>query len=197
MSLTRSMLKGMGLTEEQVSAIIEEHTSVTNALKEERDAYKKDAAKLPAVQKELDALKAGDGNDWEKKYNDEHDAFEKYKKDVTDKETLQNVKAAYRKLLKEANIDEKRFDTITRVTDFSKMKLTKDGALEGAEDLTKAIEKDWADFVVTTGKKGADVDNTGNNGTGKPMTKNDIMAIKDHTERQKAIAEHLDLFVNK
>ena len=194
MSLTRSMLKGMGLTEEQVSAIIEEHTSVTNALKEERDAYKKDAAKLPAVQKELDALKAGDGNDWEKKYNDEHDAFEKYKKDVNDKETLNSIKAAYRKLLKEANIDEKRFDTITRVTDFSKMKLTKDGALEGAEDLTKAIEKDWADFVVTTGKKGADVDNTGNNGTGKPMTKNDIMAIKDTAERQKAIAEHIDLF---
>lgn len=197
MSLTRSMLKGMGLTEEQVSAIIEEHTSVTTALKEERDAYKKDAAKLPAVQKELDKLKEGDGNDWEKKYNDEHDAFEKYKKDVADKETLQNVKAAYRKLLKDANIDEKRFDTITRVTDFSKMKLTKEGSLEGAEDLTKAIQKDWSDFIVTTGTKGADVDNHGNTGSGKPMTKTEIMAIKDTAERQKAIAEHIDLFTGK
>ena len=35
MSLTRAMLKGMNLTEEQVSAIIDEHTSVTSALKEQ------------------------------------------------------------------------------------------------------------------------------------------------------------------
>ena len=32
MALTRAMLKGMGLTEEQVSAIIEEHTNVTSGL---------------------------------------------------------------------------------------------------------------------------------------------------------------------
>lgn len=188
------MLKGMGLTEEQVSAIIEEHTAVTNALKEERDQYKKDAAKLPAVQKELDALKAGDGNDWEKKYNDEHAAFEKYKGDVESEKTLSNIKAAYQKLLKEANVDEKRFDTITRVTDFSKMKLAKDGTLEGADDLTKQIAKDWADFVMRSRKEGAGVDDHGNTGSGKPMTKKEILAIKDTAERQKAIADNIDLF---
>ena len=31
MAVTRNFLKGMGLTEEQVSAIIEEHVSTTNA----------------------------------------------------------------------------------------------------------------------------------------------------------------------
>ena len=87
MALTRAMLKGMGLTEEQVSAIIEEHTNVTSALKEQIKEYKADAEKLPGVQKELDDLKNDtSASDWEKKYNDEHTAFEAYKKDISDKE---------------------------------------------------------------------------------------------------------------
>ena len=52
MALTRNMLKGMGLTDEQVSAIIDAHTDTTDALKAQRDQYKADAEKLPAVQKE-------------------------------------------------------------------------------------------------------------------------------------------------
>ena len=69
MALTRAMLKGMQLTEEQVSAIIEEHSNTVQGLKDEIKKYKADAEKLPEVQKELDKLKEGDGNDWEKKYN--------------------------------------------------------------------------------------------------------------------------------
>ena len=62
MALTRSFLKGMGITDEQISAIIEAHTESTDALKAQRDNYKAYAEKLPAVQQELDTLKAkGDG----------------------------------------------------------------------------------------------------------------------------------------
>ena len=46
MALTRAFLKGMGLTEEQVSAIIEAHTDSTEALKAQRDQYKRDADQL-------------------------------------------------------------------------------------------------------------------------------------------------------
>ena len=69
MAVTRSFLKGMGLTDEQVSAIIEEHTNTVNGLKEARDTYKADAEKLTAVQKQLDDLKANSGDDWKEKYN--------------------------------------------------------------------------------------------------------------------------------
>jgi hypothetical protein len=34
-------------------------------------------------------------------------------------------------------------------------------------------------------------------GTGKPMTKADIMSIKDAAERQRAIREHMELFTNQ
>lgn len=150
MALTRAMLKGMGLTEEQVSAIIEEHTNVTSALKDQIKEYKTDAEKLPGVQKELDDLKKDtSASDWEKKYNDEHSAFEKYKTDIDNKEKSEKIKSAYKKLLTECKVGEKHLDSILRVTDFSEMKLGEDGSLEGAEDLKTKIGSDWSGFITT------------------------------------------------
>lgn len=154
MALTRAMLKGMGLTEEQVSAIIEEHTNVTSALKEQIKEYKVDAEKLPGVQKELDTLKKDtSASDWEKKYNDEHSAFETYKKDVANKETAAKVRSAYKNLLSECKVGDKHIDSILRVTDFSGMKLTKDGALDGVDKLKEKIGSDWSGFITSTETK--------------------------------------------
>lgn len=159
MALTRAMLKGMGLTEEQVSAIIEEHTNVTSALKEQIKEYKADAEKLPGVQKELDDMKKDtSASDWEKKYNDEHSAFETYKKDVADKETAAKIKSAYKKLLTECKVGDKHIDSILRVTDFSGMKLTEDGSLDGADALKEKIGSDWSGFISISGAKGAEVE---------------------------------------
>lgn len=193
MALTRAMLKGMQLTEEQVSAIIEEHSNTVQGLKDEIKKYKVDAEKLPEVQKELDKLKEGDGNNWEKKYNDEHKAFEDYKKEVADKEATAKVRSAYRKLLVENGVGEKHVDAVLRVTDFSNVKIDKEGKLDNADKLAESIKSEWAGFITTTGTKGAPVDNPpgGNKAT---MTKDDIMKIKDTSERQKAIAENIDLF---
>jgi hypothetical protein len=140
---------------------------------------------------EDNATKAGK---WEDKYNKEHEAFEKYKTDTEAKATLNAVKDAYKKLLTEANIDPKRHDAILRATTFDDKKLGADGALENADKLKEAIEKDWADFKVTTTTKGANVENPpANNGKAK-RSKDEIMSIKDTSERQRAIAENLDLF---
>lgn len=171
MALTRAMLKGMGLTEEQVSAIIEEHTNVTSALKDQIKEYKADAEKLPGVQKELDDLKKDtSASDWEKKYNDEHSAFEKYKTDITDKEMSEKIKAAYRGLLVECKVGDKHVDSIMRVTDFSEMKLADDGSLEGADKLKEKIGSDWSGFIPSTGAKASEDPATppGGNGGNEP-----------------------------
>ena len=52
MALTRKLLKGMGLTDEQVDTIIEAHTDTVDGLKAEIGRYKADAEKLPGTQKE-------------------------------------------------------------------------------------------------------------------------------------------------
>jgi len=54
MALTRKLLKGMGLTDEQVDTIIEAHTDTVDGLKADIAKYEGDAKKPPGVQKELD-----------------------------------------------------------------------------------------------------------------------------------------------
>ena len=191
MSLTRKMLKGMGLTEEQVDSIIEEHTSVTDSLKEQARKYEADAKRLADVQKELDSLKSGT-DDWEAKYNDEHKKFEDYKKSVDDEKHQNAVKSAYKALLKAQNVDEKRIDKILKVTDLASLKLGKDGKFSNEDDLVENIKSEWSDFIVSTSQSGAKVDTPPAGGT--KMTKEQIMSIKDASKRQEAIANNLDLF---
>ena len=203
MALTRRFLKSMQLTDEQIESVIEEHTATVDGLKEQIRTYKEDAEKLPDTQKKLaDAEKDLAGktkeleaaNDWKAKYEKEHSDFDKYKTQVDEEKTAENIRGLYRGLLKENNIDEKRYDDILRITDMSTMKVGQDGKLEGAEDLSKEIAEKWSGFVVKSENRPAPVDNPPANNGGNSMTKEDILDIKDTAERQKAIAEHLDLF---
>lgn len=186
------MLKGMGLTEEQVSAIIDAHAETVDGLKESLKTAKADADKLKSVQKELDDLKANSGDDYKTKFEKEHADFEEYKKTVAGEKATAEKRSLYRELLKECGVDAKRIDTVMRVVDLDKVKV-KDGKLENTEDLEKTVKEEWADFITTTSTRGANVQ-TPPNSTGTKKTKTEILAIKDTAERQKAIAENLDLF---
>ena len=69
MSLTRKMLKAMGIEEEKIDQIIEAHSETVDSLKADRDSYKEDAEKLKAVQKELDDLKAKGDDGWKEMHD--------------------------------------------------------------------------------------------------------------------------------
>ena len=160
MALSRALLKGMALTDEQVQAIIDAHRETVDGLKDEIAKFKEDAERLPGVQKELDDLKKDTSSgDWQKKYEDEHKAFEDFRKDIETKESVAKVKEAYKKLLKEENINDKHLDAVLKVTDFSGLKLKSDGTLDGADKLKESIKTEWADFVVKTSEKGSGVEN--------------------------------------
>lgn len=153
-------MAALGIETDKIDEIIEAHTETVNALKDERNAYKEDAEKLPGVQKELDELKEAaekDGeNPYKAQYEDLKKEFDDYKADVDAKETKAKKTDAYRKLLKDAKVSEKRIDSILRVSEIDKLELDKDGALKDAETLKKNIETEWADFIVTEGEKGAE-----------------------------------------
>ena len=97
MAFTRKFLESAGLTEAQVSAVMEEHVSVTDALKKERDGYKEQAESIPDLKKQIDGYK--NGEDWEKKYKETLKAFDDFKKDQSAKETANKIRSEYRKLL--------------------------------------------------------------------------------------------------
>lgn len=191
MALTRAFLKGMNLTEEQVSAIVEANSESLAGVIEERDKYKAEAKKVAELEKKLKGFETSD--DWQKKFTDEHKAFEDYKKDIASKEKLAKVQSAYKALLKESGVDEKRIDSIIRVTDFSNIKLTDDGKLDNSEEITKKIKEDWSGFIVEKRTEGAKVPTPIASSPSK-RTKEEIMAIKDGAERRKAIAENPELF---
>lgn len=154
MALTRSYLKGMGITDEQVEAIIEAHTEVTNVLKAQRDDYKEKAEKLDDVQKELDSLKTGD-NDWKTKYEKEHSDFEAFKTAQAEKDTLANKSEAYKALLTEAKVTDKAHKMIIKGTDFSAMELDENGKLKDADKLMENIKSEYADWITQVKEGGA------------------------------------------
>lgn len=193
MALTRKMLKGMSLTDEQIDTIIEAHTDTTDALKDERDKYKADAEKLSTVQAELDTLKAKGDDGFEKKYNDLKDEFENFKKEQQAKADKAAVESAYRSMLREAGISDKRISAVMRVADLSGVKLDKDGKLKDYDKLIDGVKSEWSDFIQTTETKGADTKTPPNN-NGGTLTKDDILKIKDAGERQQKIAENHELF---
>ena len=197
MGFSRKMLKAMGIEEEKIEQIIDAHSETVDALKAERDGFKEDAAKLAAVQKELDELKAKGDDGYKAKYEAEKAAHDALKADIAAKETKKAKTDAYRELLKGANIDEKRIATILRAEapTIDKIELDADGKIKNAEQYTESIKSDWADFIVTQSAKGTNTATPpANGGAASTKTKEDIMKIKDAGERQKAIAENPTLF---
>lgn len=194
MSLTRKKLKAFGLTDEQIDSVIEEHVDTVNSLQADVNKYKTEAEKLPSVQKELDDLKAAKGDDWKKKYEDEHTAFESFKAEAGKKETKAAKERAFREILKAENISEKRHDTIVKYFDVDTLELDEDGKAKNGDAIAKQIRDDFGDYTVQTHQRGAGTEHPPAN-TGGKMTKKEIMAIKDYKERQKAIEQNPEVFL--
>ena len=198
MALTRKFLTAMGIEDDKIDEIITAHSETVNALKEQRDSYKEEAEKLPAVQKELDEMKATaekSGNDaYKVKYEAMKEDFEKYKEEQKQKEVHAKKADAYKAILKEVGISEKRIDSVLKVSDIDSIEFDDEGNVKEADDLKKSIGEEWADFIVKTETKGIDTA-TPPAGSGKTYkTKDEIMAIKDTKERQTAIAENHEMF---
>lgn len=196
MALTRKFLSALGIEDDKVDEIINAHTETVNALKEQRDSFKEDAEKLTSVQKELDELKAtANGEDaYKVKYDALKEDFENFKKEQAEKETHAKKETAYRKLLEEVGISEKRINSVLRVSDVDAIEFDDENKVKDADTLKKSIGEEWSDFIVTTEQKGVQTA-TPPTGSGKVYkSKDEIMAIKDTTERQKAIAENHEMF---
>ncbi len=197
MALTRKMLKAMSIEDEKIDQIIEAHSETVDALKNERDSYKEDAVKFSELQKELKELRESQKDDsknpWKAKYDALKDEYNKYKADESAKETRRNKEDAYRELLKESGVSEKRIASVLKVTDIDTIELDDEGKIKDADKVKDGIKTEWSDFIASEGKKGANTSTPPAN-TGGKMTKADILAIKDTSERQKAMAENHELF---
>lgn len=201
MALTRKFLKALGLEDDKIEQIIEEHTTIADRMNAEIEKYKAEAEALPRVQRELEKaqadLEAGKKDSWKVKYEAVKEEFEGYKSEQTKKETRAAKEAAYRALLKQAGVSEKRLESVLKVSDVDSVELDEKGTIKGADKLTEGIKSEWADFIGTTSIQGAQTATPPASTGGNRMTKADIYKKDDHgryvmsaAERQKALMEN-------
>ena len=197
MALTRKMLKGMNLTEEQIDTIIEGHDETVSALKSDRDAWKDKAAQAETLKTERDDLRQkldaqNSGTDWKGEYD-------KLKASIDAKETAAKVREAYRGILKAEHIDETLHDLILDGTKLDAVKLNKDGALENADAIAAAVREKYAAHIVKTDTQTTPA-RTPPAAPPKPLTREEIWAKDDKgrykmttEQRQQALIEHPEL----
>lgn len=192
MALTRKALKAMGLTEEQVDSIVEMHTEVTDDLKTKLKAAQEKADNYDTVKKELDGIKAKGTDDYKQKYNDEHKAFEDFKKSVENEKAFETKKSVFAEIAKKVKVSDKRINSIIRLEKdyIDKLELDKDGKFTGnSEDVEKFIKDNYDEYIVTSNKQGANTETPPNNiGDGFVKSKEEIRKIKDPNVRQKEMA---------
>ena len=195
MAFTRQTIRnlakesGVEIPKELEDALVSEHLTARNAYAEEQvkaELEKQPVEKAENVKdsEEYKALKAD---------------FDKYKAEVAEKETKAAKEAAYRAILKDANLSEKGIEKAVKYAEWDKIELGSDGKLKGANDHIKAARDEWAEYVTTTTTTGAKTSTPPANTGGAKLTKAEIYAKDEYgryklsaSERQKAIAETLN-----
>lgn len=199
----REILSAAGVDSERMSdaldKIISGHTDSINALrdeisglKDEVGKYKADAEMLPDLKKAYDEIKATARSD--KDYEKLKTEFDQYKADVEAKNVQAAKTEAYKAILREAGIDNKRIDTIVKVSAdaIGSVELDDDGKAKNAKEISKAVETEWADFKVTVGKQGAKTPTPPSTST-KAFSREDIrkMSPKEINDNWESIKDSL------
>ena len=188
----RSLAKesGVEIPKELEDALVTEHLNARNAYAEEQ--VKAELEKQPATKAE----NVKDSDEYKSLKAD----FDKYKAEVAEKETKAAKEAAYRAILKDANLSEKGIEKAIKYAEWDKIELGEDGKLKGANDHIKAAREEWAEYVTTTTTTGAKTSTPPASTGGAKLTKAEIYARDEHgryklstAERQKALAENPEL----
>ena len=175
MSLTRKLLKGMGLTDEQVDTIIEAHTDTVDGLKEQVKTYKADAEKLPNVQKELDDLKAAGDGGFKEKFEKEHSDFENFKKTIQEKETKAAKESAAKAFFESKGITGNSLEIAMRGSSAEIAALDLDGEkIKDSSALDALVNGTFKALVSTTTTKGANISNPPVTTSNKAYSADDI-----------------------
>ena len=208
MSLTRKSLKAMGLTDEQIDSVIEMHTETISGLKEKLDSVENNVeiveklkADVEKYKTELDDAKKtiADGEKYKEMYENEKSEYEKYKNDITAKETQAAKESAVWNYLKDKGIPDKRKAAVMRgiKDEIANTELTEKGKIKNTKVFDDLIGENgvYYDFIPRTEIVGANPQVPPPNSNGKvTKTKAEIMAIKDASERIQAIKDNPDAF---
>lgn len=169
-------------TDEQIDQMLDIVHKETDVLRDERDK----------------AVKNADPEGWKAKHDSIKAEYDTYKADMEKKESDSAKREALKELLKDS-FSEKGLEKAIKYADLDSIELNDKGAIREASKILSNMKEEWADYVTTTEETGTNTGNSNGAGNGsgtgaKKMTRAEIMAIEDDSERQKAIMDNPDAF---
>lgn len=190
----RSIL-GDAHTEDIENRLIALHLGVVDPLKDQIQTYKTDAEKLPAVQKELDDLKAAGDGGYKEKYEAEVKAHKEYRQQVASEKETARTDADVLAICKEAGITrESSLRLVAKDFDRSKIERDKDGNISNRAKLLETVKADYADFIGMPGREGTPPTTPPTGGGSPSKTKKEIIDMTDPVARQAEMMNNLSLF---
>lgn len=202
MGLSRSFLKAMGLTEEQVQSIVDEHLASVNPLKAERDELKANAEQLAEVKTQLDTAnkkiadfekQSAKNVDYKAKFEELTAEYENAKTDFSNREIKAKKTDALRTALKNANFSDKGIEKVLKFNN-ADFEIDENGKITNETDFMKSIGEEWGEYIVTEDNNSHSPAQPPVNTGGTKLTKEQILAIPSTADRQKAISENIELF---
>ena len=188
---------GDACTEQMETALVALHLSVLDPLKDDLQRAEDKVKDYDAIKKERDDLKAAAGEDFKKKYEDEHKAFSAYKKDQEAKANAAVIDKAGRAYFEGKGITGANLEIAMRAAREEINALVMDGEkIKDTASLDKLVENELKGLVVKTSKNGAPTVTPPKSGGGKIMTRDEIYKkddkgryILDAAARQKALVD--------
>ncbi len=200
MALTRKLLKGMGLTDEQMDTIIEAHTDTVDGLKGDLKTAQESAKSVPDLEKKVRDLEteltAAKDDGWKEKYDTLKKEFENHKKGIEAEKAAAAKEKAVRAYFEGKNITGENLDLAMRGSRDEVAALEMDGdKIKDTKPLDDLVSGAFARLVSTTRKEGARTSTPSANNSGK-LTREEIYKknekgqyVLNTSERQKALAE--------
>lgn len=191
-TLSKKFLAGLGIDEDKADLICERHKEVLNEIITERDELKEKAEKYDDAQTQLnkykkaeqDAANNGEKDPWKVKYDALKEEFDNYKTGIETEKVKAQKTEAYKQLLKNAGVSEKRIDAVIKVSDVDSIEFDEKGNVKDSDKITEGIKAEWSDFIQTSTTEGAKTPNppASNGGEKKDLGK---MSMAEYIQARK------------
>lgn len=190
--MKREFLRGLGVADEHIQSILDEHHDSLRQYKEKADSADSLQEQLSAANAEIGRL-----TDEKKQYEDTIGDVEKQKQLLSEFEKresdyqseikqLQLNSAIKLAVAKEAN----DANDILTLLDKDQLELSEDGTVKGLDDAINTLKESKPYLFTQIRPTGI----TPPEGSNPKLTKDEIMNVKDSRERQQLIRENQNLF---
>lgn len=138
----------------------------------DKERYKSKLTEIDTLKEQVQDAKdsATTVEKWKAKYDAIKADFDDFKTAQAAKESRSLKREQFKTLLQEQGVMDKYINTVLRASeaDIDGIELDKEGKIKDTEKLVDNIKTDWADFISTESKKGADTSTPPESNPAKP-----------------------------